>query len=153
MDLLDQALDCDLAYCPLTNLMPVLRHRLHREPGRHDLVMAWVRLPELTVSRIAASNDTNPADPRTHANRRHTHSNPPDTGRPSGTTAPPSPNTNLLLARTPLTWPCRATPGQGYAQSRLCWSEGVSWGWGRPRMVSRRWGWLRMRLRVAAILV
>ena len=49
--LLDHALDCDLAWCPLTNLMPVLRHRLHREPGRHDLVMAWVRLPELTVSR------------------------------------------------------------------------------------------------------
>src|SRR5262249_51398097 len=45
-------------------------------------------------ARIATGNDTNPAAPRTHANRRHTHSNPPDTGRPSGTTAPPSPNTN-----------------------------------------------------------
>jgi hypothetical protein len=31
--------------------MPVLRYRLHREPGRHDLVMAWVRLPELVVVR------------------------------------------------------------------------------------------------------
>jgi hypothetical protein len=51
VDLLDRALDCDLAFCPLTNLMPVLRHRLHREPGRHELVMAWVRLPELVVVR------------------------------------------------------------------------------------------------------
>jgi hypothetical protein len=51
VDLLDQALDCDLAYCPLTNVMPVLRHRLHREPGRHELVMAWVQLPDLVVVR------------------------------------------------------------------------------------------------------
>jgi len=51
VELLDRALDCDLAYCPLTNTMPVLRHGLHREPGRHDLVMAWVRLPDLVVQR------------------------------------------------------------------------------------------------------
>jgi hypothetical protein len=43
--------------------------------------------------------------------------------------------------------------GQGYAQSRLCWSEGVFWGWGRPRMARRRGGLARMRLMVAAILV
>jgi hypothetical protein len=51
VDLLDSALDCDLAYCPLTNVMPVLRHRLHREPGAVDLVMAWVQLPQLVVVR------------------------------------------------------------------------------------------------------
>ncbi|MFF8770533.1 putative glycolipid-binding domain-containing protein [Kitasatospora sp. NPDC015120] len=46
---LDGALDCDLGLSPLTNAMPVLRHRLHREPGRHDFLMAWVRVPDLTV--------------------------------------------------------------------------------------------------------
>lgn len=46
---LDGALDCDLALSPLTNLMPVLRHDLHRRPGRHDLVMAWVSVPDLVV--------------------------------------------------------------------------------------------------------
>lgn len=51
VDLLDSALDCDLACCPLTNLMPVLRHRLHRDPGKVDLVMAWVQLPQLVVVR------------------------------------------------------------------------------------------------------
>jgi hypothetical protein len=48
---LDGALDCDLALCPLTNSMPVLRHRLHRQAGGHDLVMAWVSLPDLGVHR------------------------------------------------------------------------------------------------------
>lgn len=43
------ALDCDLAFSPLTNTMPVLRHDLHRRPGAHDLLMAWVRLPGLSV--------------------------------------------------------------------------------------------------------
>ncbi|MER7706637.1 putative glycolipid-binding domain-containing protein [Kitasatospora sp. NPDC097605] len=46
---LDGALDCDLGLSPLTNAMPVLRHRLHREPGRHEFLMAWVRVPDLTV--------------------------------------------------------------------------------------------------------
>jgi len=53
---LDRALDCDLGLCPLTNTMPVLRHDLvgaaHRsEPGSHDLVMAWVSVPDLAVHR------------------------------------------------------------------------------------------------------
>jgi hypothetical protein len=43
------ALDCDLAFSPLTNAMPILRHRLHREPGEHDFTMAWVDVPDLTV--------------------------------------------------------------------------------------------------------
>jgi hypothetical protein len=48
---LGEALDCDLAFCPLTNTMPILRHRLHQHLGKHDLVMAFVSLPDLTVSR------------------------------------------------------------------------------------------------------
>ena len=41
------ALDCDLARSPLTNLMPVRRHRLHEEPGEVDFLMAWVSVPDL----------------------------------------------------------------------------------------------------------
>ena len=41
------ALDCDLGFSPLTNTMPVLRHRLHRQPGRVDFVMAWISVPDL----------------------------------------------------------------------------------------------------------
>lgn len=48
-DDLDAALDCDLAGCPLTNTMPILRHELHRGPGAHDLEMAFVELPGLRV--------------------------------------------------------------------------------------------------------
>jgi uncharacterized protein len=43
------ALDCDLAHSPLTNLMPVRRHHLHRQPGTVDFMMAWVSLPDLAV--------------------------------------------------------------------------------------------------------
>ncbi|MFE6097508.1 putative glycolipid-binding domain-containing protein [Streptomyces massasporeus] len=43
------ALDCDLGLCPLTNTMPVLRHRLHREPGEREFLMAWVSVPDLAV--------------------------------------------------------------------------------------------------------
>jgi hypothetical protein len=50
---LDGALDCDLAYSPLTNLMPIRRHALHERAGRVDLVMAWVSLPDLGVHRSA----------------------------------------------------------------------------------------------------
>lgn len=46
---LNGALDCDLGLCPLTNTMPILRHDLHRQPGRHVFLMAWVAVPELTV--------------------------------------------------------------------------------------------------------
>jgi uncharacterized protein len=48
---LEGALDCDLAFSPLTNLMPVRRHRLHQEPGAVDFAMAWVSLPDLKVHR------------------------------------------------------------------------------------------------------
>lgn len=46
------ALDCDLGRSPLTNLMPVRRHDLHRTPGARDFVMAWVRVPDLSVHRV-----------------------------------------------------------------------------------------------------
>ncbi|MCF6521845.1 putative glycolipid-binding domain-containing protein [Streptomyces sp. JJ36] len=46
---LAEALDCDLGRSPLTNAMPVLRHRLHRAPGEHDVVTAWIAVPELVV--------------------------------------------------------------------------------------------------------
>ncbi|MFI6288317.1 putative glycolipid-binding domain-containing protein [Streptomyces sp. NPDC051018] len=50
---LDGALDCDLGLCPLTNTMPVLRHRLHRSGGEREFRMAWVSVPDLTVSASA----------------------------------------------------------------------------------------------------
>lgn len=43
------AADCDLGLSPLTNAMPILRHRLHREPGAVELTMAWVSVPDLGV--------------------------------------------------------------------------------------------------------
>lgn len=48
---LEGALDCDLAFSPLTNLMPVRRHRLHEQPGTADFAVAWVSLPDLEVHR------------------------------------------------------------------------------------------------------
>jgi uncharacterized protein len=45
------ALDCDLAFSPLTNLMPIRRHALHERPGAADFSMAWVSLPDLNVTR------------------------------------------------------------------------------------------------------
>ncbi len=47
---LDGALDCDLAACPLTNTMPILRHGLHREPGDQRLLMAFITIPTLEVT-------------------------------------------------------------------------------------------------------
>jgi hypothetical protein len=48
---LEGALDCDLAYSPLTNLMPIRRHALHERAGAHEFLMAWVSLPDLAVHR------------------------------------------------------------------------------------------------------
>jgi uncharacterized protein len=47
----DGARDCDLQSSPLTNAMPVLRERLREGRGPVDLVMAWVAVPALTVTR------------------------------------------------------------------------------------------------------
>jgi len=46
---LEGALDCDLGFSPLTNLMPVRRHALHARTGEADFVMAWVSVPDLEV--------------------------------------------------------------------------------------------------------
>jgi hypothetical protein len=46
---LDEALDCDLAACPLTNTMPILRHNLHRESGDRTFTMAFIEVPRLRV--------------------------------------------------------------------------------------------------------
>ncbi len=43
------ALDCDLGLSPLTNSMPVLRHRLHEGGGPVGFLMAWVSVPDLAV--------------------------------------------------------------------------------------------------------
>jgi len=45
----DGALDCDIAFSPLTNTMPVLRSGLASRAGAEDFVMSWVAVPELTV--------------------------------------------------------------------------------------------------------
>jgi hypothetical protein len=45
----DGALDCDLAFSPLTNLMPVRRSALHERPGHEDFVMVWVSVPDLRL--------------------------------------------------------------------------------------------------------
>lgn len=46
---LEGALDCDLAACPLTNTMPILRHELHRRAGDHTFLMAFIEVPTLRV--------------------------------------------------------------------------------------------------------
>ena len=46
---LDGALDCDLAFSPLTNVMPIRRSDLHRRAGSADFVMAWVSVPDLAI--------------------------------------------------------------------------------------------------------
>jgi len=51
-DAIDGALDCDLALCPVTNTMPILRlGALDRAVPETRLVMAWVALPSLAVIR------------------------------------------------------------------------------------------------------
>jgi uncharacterized protein len=49
VDELGEALDCDLNFSPMTNLMPIRRHRLNEEPGSAELVMGFVTVPELAV--------------------------------------------------------------------------------------------------------
>jgi hypothetical protein len=52
-DRMGDALDCDLGLSPLTNSMPVVRHRLHERPGEVDFRMAWVSVPDLEVHESA----------------------------------------------------------------------------------------------------
>ncbi|KZM77396.1 putative glycolipid-binding domain-containing protein, partial [Cellulosimicrobium sp. I38E] len=66
---LDGALDCDIALCPVTNTMPILRLGLLGDrplAGETRLVMAWVDLPSLAVLRsdqVYAARE--PLDPTT----------------------------------------------------------------------------------------
>lgn len=46
---LDAAVDCDLALCPVTNTMPILRLGALRGVEETELTMAWVDLPSLEV--------------------------------------------------------------------------------------------------------
>lgn len=43
------ALDCDLGMSPVTNMMPILRHRLLGGGGPIEFTMAWVAVPALSV--------------------------------------------------------------------------------------------------------
>ena len=43
------ALDCDLGLSPVTNLMPILRHKLLAGGDPVELTMAWVSVPDLGV--------------------------------------------------------------------------------------------------------
>jgi hypothetical protein len=45
---LSEALDIDIEFSPLTNSMPILRHRMDRE-GERDFLMAFVTMPLLRV--------------------------------------------------------------------------------------------------------
>ncbi|MDQ4134262.1 MAG: putative glycolipid-binding domain-containing protein [Actinomycetota bacterium] len=45
-----EALDCDLAFSPLTNTMPIRRHHLNEREGRETLLIAWVSVPDLVVT-------------------------------------------------------------------------------------------------------
>jgi uncharacterized protein len=47
---LDQALDCDIEFCPATNSMPILRLGLvHDAEAAAEYTMAWIRMPSLQV--------------------------------------------------------------------------------------------------------
>jgi uncharacterized protein len=48
---LEGAVDCDIAFSPLTNTMPILRNELHEGGAPVDYEMAWVSLPDLAVHR------------------------------------------------------------------------------------------------------
>ena len=43
------AMDCDLGLSPVTNMMPILRHRLLDSGGPIELTMAWIAVPGLAV--------------------------------------------------------------------------------------------------------
>lgn len=43
------AQDCDLGFSPVTNVMPIHRHRLHVDKGAADIIVAWVSVPDLKL--------------------------------------------------------------------------------------------------------
>ncbi|HEV8053338.1 MAG: putative glycolipid-binding domain-containing protein [Chloroflexi bacterium] len=60
------ALDCDLGLAPLTNTMPVLRHRLLNDDGSLEFLMAWVSVPDLVVHASRQGYTTLGWDPDGH---------------------------------------------------------------------------------------
>ena len=46
-EIVQGALDCDLEYSPLTNLMPVRRHSIDEREIEVDFLVAWVSVPDL----------------------------------------------------------------------------------------------------------
>jgi uncharacterized protein len=60
VDALAGALDCDIGFSPLSNTMPVLRHDMHREPGRVEFLMAWVSVPDCPFTRWLSAIPTSP---------------------------------------------------------------------------------------------
>ena len=67
---LGQALDCDLELSPVTNTMPILRHRLLHGGGPVELTMAWVAVPHSPWGPIASATATSRREPC--ASRRST---------------------------------------------------------------------------------
>ncbi|ANF30935.1 hypothetical protein A0130_03870 [Leifsonia xyli] len=61
---LDGADDCDLALCPVTNTMPILRLGAHRQAvAESAFIMAWVALPSLAVVRSEQFYSSGPDAP------------------------------------------------------------------------------------------
>jgi hypothetical protein len=58
MAALADASDCDLGLSPLTNSMPMLRHRLNQDAGSAEFTMAWVAVPSLAVQASRQRYDT-----------------------------------------------------------------------------------------------
>jgi hypothetical protein len=56
------ALDCDIAFSPLTNAMPILRDRLLDGGEPRDYLMAWISVPDLAV--IPSAQRYEPIDER-----------------------------------------------------------------------------------------
>jgi hypothetical protein len=52
------ALDCDVGLSPLTNTMPILRHRFLERDGSAEFLMAWVSVPDLAVHASAQRYST-----------------------------------------------------------------------------------------------
>jgi hypothetical protein len=44
-----EAMDCDIAYSPLTNAMPIARHQIQLHPISRDFLMVFVEMPSLRI--------------------------------------------------------------------------------------------------------
>lgn len=75
---LEGALDCDLALCPVTNTMPILRLGALSGLEETDLLMAWVDVPSLAVlpsgQAYSAAEPFDPASGRAVVRYRSTGS-------------------------------------------------------------------------------